>query len=118
MKKLLSILSLFTSSGTLLCCALPFFLVSVGAGAVAAGLASNVPGLIWLSMHKVKVFLVAGAMLAINVGLQKYQKQTACAVDNQEACEQAKDYSTIILRVSIVIYLIGGFFAFVLPRWI
>ena len=36
-------LSLFTSTGTLICCALPALLVSIGAGAVMAGLIEAVP---------------------------------------------------------------------------
>jgi hypothetical protein len=35
-------LSLFASTSTLLCCALPALLITVGAGAVMAGLTSNI----------------------------------------------------------------------------
>ena len=49
-------LSLFASTSTLLCCALPALLVTIGAGAVMAGLATNVPGYIWLTERKVPLF--------------------------------------------------------------
>lgn len=62
----LNYLTLFSSTGTLLCCALPALLVSLGLGAVIAGLANNIPGLIWISEHKINVFIFAGTMLALN----------------------------------------------------
>ena len=45
-------LSLFTSTGTLICCALPALLVSIGAGAVMAGLIEAVPQITWLGKNK------------------------------------------------------------------
>jgi len=55
--RLVDFLTLFTSASTLICCALPALLVAIGAGSVMAGLVSNVPQLIWLSKHKVKISL-------------------------------------------------------------
>jgi hypothetical protein len=49
---LLSFLSLFTSFGTLLCCALPSLLVLLGLGATVASLLSAAPWLVSLSHHK------------------------------------------------------------------
>ena len=43
----LPLISLFSSFGTLICCALPALLVSLGAGAVLAGLITNFPQLIF-----------------------------------------------------------------------
>ena len=62
------VLALFASVSTLLCCALPALLITVGAGAVMAGLAANVPGLVWLTAHKGLLFIGAGVLLlaAIN----------------------------------------------------
>ena len=56
--------ALFASLSTLLCCALPALLVTLGAGAVMAGLAANVPGLVWLTANKVPLFIGAGVLLA------------------------------------------------------
>ena len=47
-----SAVSLFASSSTLVCCALPALLVAVGAGAALSSLVSAVPQLVWLSEHK------------------------------------------------------------------
>ena len=51
---LLDYFMFFGSMSTLICCVLPSLLVSLGLGAVMAGLASNVPGLVWISEHKSK----------------------------------------------------------------
>src|SRR5437660_9589111 len=63
---LLSYLSLFTSFGTLLCCALPSLLVLFGLGATVASFLSAVPWLVSLSHHKNWVFGVSGVLIASN----------------------------------------------------
>ena len=45
-------LTLFVTSGTLLCCALPILLVTLGFGAVVASLNYNIPGLLFLAEHQ------------------------------------------------------------------
>ena len=62
----LSYLSLFTSVGTLLCCALPSLLVLFGLGATVASVLSQAPWLVALSHHKNWVFLIAGVLIACN----------------------------------------------------
>ena len=59
-------LALFGSTSTLLCCALPAVLISLGAGAVMAGLTTAIPGLMWLSAQKNVLFIAAGALLAVS----------------------------------------------------
>jgi hypothetical protein len=56
-------ITLLTSTGTLICCALPALLVAIGAGAALAFAASAVPQLVWISEHKELVFGLASAML-------------------------------------------------------
>src|ERR1700682_446609 len=63
---LLSYLSLFTSFGTLLCCALPSLLVLLGLGATVASFLSAVPWLVTLSHHKNWVFAISGLLIAGN----------------------------------------------------
>ena len=58
-------LTIFSSVGTLVCCALPALLVSIGAGAVMASLVSAVPQLVWISEHKIPLFVFAGLLLLI-----------------------------------------------------
>lgn len=45
------------------CCALPTLLVAVGLGGAVAGLVSVVPGVTFLSAHKLLVFAFVGALL-------------------------------------------------------
>jgi mercuric ion transport protein len=52
--------------GTLVCCALPIALVSLGAGSVVVSLVSAAPWLAALTRNKEWVFLFAGLMLAAN----------------------------------------------------
>jgi mercuric ion transport protein len=56
----LSYLSLFTSLGTLLCCALPSLFVLFGFGATVASVLSQTPWLVAMSHHKQWVFIAAG----------------------------------------------------------
>src|SRR5258706_15552597 len=62
----LSYLSLFTSLGTLLCCALPSLLVLFGLGATVASVLSEAPWLVSMSHHKHWVFIAAGALITSN----------------------------------------------------
>lgn len=58
--------ALLGSLGTLLCCAVPAALVSVGAEAAMVSLVTNVPQLVWLSEHKAPLFIVTAIMLVVS----------------------------------------------------
>jgi hypothetical protein len=115
--KTASFLSLFTSSGTLICCALPATLVGLGAGAAMSSLVSNVPQLVWFSEHKLGVFLFAGIMLILSGAMQWHAHTLPCPADSRLAatCVQTRKTSVRAYIVSVVIFLIGGFFAFIAP---
>jgi mannose/fructose/N-acetylgalactosamine-specific phosphotransferase system component IIC len=112
----LSWLSVFTSSSTLVCCALPALMVALGAGAALSGLVAAVPQLVWLSEHKGPLFAVAGGMLVAAGALQWRIRRAGaeCPPDPAlaAACATTKDYSILIYGISVVIYAIGAFFAF------
>jgi mercuric ion transport protein len=118
----LSYLSLFTSLGTLLCCALPSLLVLFGLGATVASFLSAVPWLVTLSRHKNWVFAISGALIAGNFAYvywlaPKLRAHTlACSPDDPRACDTASRLSRITLWISFAIYLIGFASAFVLGR--
>ena len=57
--------SLFASSSTLICCALPAIFVALGAGASFASLVSTFPFLIVLSQYKIYISFTALTRLAI-----------------------------------------------------
>ena len=73
----LSFLSLFTSLGTLLCCALPSLFVLFGLGATVATVLSDVPWLVTLSQHKHWVFIVAGVADCRRFRLRLCRRSTA-----------------------------------------
>ena len=111
-------LTLFTSMSTLLCCALPALLVSIGAGAVMIGLVSAVPQLIWLSEHKMQLFIFAGIMLSLS-GILRYRNRNApCPADptKAKACARLRRISSVIFYVSVLCYASGFFFAFIAHR--
>lgn len=107
-------LSLFTSTGTLICCALPALLVSIGAGAVMAGLIETVPQITWLGKNKNWVFLFAALMIALSGALQWRARTLPCPADPAaaKACTKTRRISWIIWWVSVSAFLIGGFFAY------
>lgn len=115
-----SMLSIFTSSGTLVCCALPALLVALGAGAVLSGLVSAVPQLVWLSANKGWVFGVAAAMLAVAGALQWRARLAPCPADPAlaSACLRARRMAATIYAGSIAIFVIGVLFAFIVPAFL
>lgn len=117
MKRFVPYLSLFASFGTLICCALPALFVSLGLGATVAATVSTFPQLIWLSENKGIVFGIAGVLIAIGFLFMMNARNTACPIDPElgRACATGRSFSKIVLIFSAIVYLIGGFFAFVAP---
>lgn len=114
-KSIVPTLALFGSVSTLICCALPALLVSFGAGAAVIGLVSAFPQLVWLSQHKVGLFVFAGVMLAV-FGISRYASRNApCPVDPEErkACLRLRKFSFGVFCFSAAAYLTGFFFGFV-----
>lgn len=114
----LEVLTILSSFSTLLCCALPALLVSLGAGAVLVSVVAVAPQLIWISEHKIPLFAFAGLMLALS-GVSAYRNRDApCPADPTQArsCMRLRGWSAGILCLSAAVYLIGFFFAFVISR--
>lgn len=115
-QKFISWFGLFSSFGTLLCCALPSTLVLLGFGATMASFLGNFPQLIWLSENKEIVFGLSFLMLGLSYVGQKYAQTQACPIDKKEDCESTKSWSKPIFWASFSINVIGAFYAFVLPK--
>lgn len=107
-------LSLFTSTGTLICCALPALLVTLGMGASLAGFISTVPWITAISAYKEWVFAGAGIILVLAALMQWRARHAPCPIDPKQAkaCIFMRKISLAILAFSICVYLIGFFFAF------
>lgn len=114
----LSFLSFFTSFGTLFCCALPTLFVLLGAGAVFAGLSTIFPQLDWIAEHKNFIFIFAGSMISINLILRFKNRNTACPTDPKlaKSCGKMRRISNVIFYVSVTFFLIGFFFAYLMPH--
>lgn len=114
MQRLISFLTLFGSFSTLICCAIPALLVSIGLGTTVVATVSAFPQLVWLSEHKATLYLFAGALLVGSFLVNKRAKRLSCPTDPQlaNACAAGKNYSGIISWISWGLYIIGGIFAF------
>lgn len=115
---LMPTLSLFTSVSTLLCCALPALLVTLGAGAALAGLVSAAPWLVALSKYKVWTFGVSGVMILL-AGVMRWQaRSAACPIDPAQAraCTRLRRLSSWMYWGSAAVWSTGFFFAFIAPK--
>jgi len=106
-------LSLFASTGTLVCCALPIALVTLGFGATVAALTSSFPILITLSTYKIWVFTLSAFMLASS-GWFIYRPGRVCPAEPMlsDLCNKSQVWNRRIFWGSVVIWAIGFFAAF------
>ena len=113
-------LALFTSFGTLVCCALPSILVLVGLGATVASVLSAMPWLVTLSHHKNWVFVISGVLISGNlvyvyaVAPRLQVRGGTCPAESPEACQTASTMSRALLWIAGGIYCIGVFTAYML----
>lgn len=107
--------TLFTTTGTLVCCALPIILVTLGLGTTAVAMTSALPFLITLSKYKIWVFAFSGLMLALS-GWLMYRPGRSCPTDEQlgRACQSAQRWNRRIYWASVTIWGIGFFAAYLL----
>jgi len=112
----LQYVSLFTSLGTLLCCALPSLLVLLGLGATVASALSAAPWLVTLSRHKNWTFAIAGTLIAANfiyVRAVAPRLRAGCELGD-DSCVRAARLNRILLWISAGIFTIGFFVAYLL----
>ncbi len=106
-------LTLFATTGTLVCCALPIALVTLGLGATVTALTSSFPLLITLSEHKGWVFGFSGLMLGVS-GWALYRSGRSCPADLQlgELCRKSQIWNRRIYWSSVTLWGIGFFAAY------
>ncbi len=112
--------SLFASSSTLICCALPALFVLIGAGAGFASLLSVFPFLIVLSQYKLAITMGALTMIII-AGYVNYQTYyMPCPIDPEigRVCMETRRKSRILYYVSVGIFGFATIFTYVIPRFI
>ena len=112
--------SLFASSSTLICCALPALFVAVGAGASFASLVGSFPFLIVLSQYKLHITLFALVMLMI-AGYANYKTYyMPCPAEPElgRLCMQTRKKSRILYYYSAGIFLFASIFTYVVPNFL
>ena len=110
--------TLLTSLSTLICCALPALLVTLGMGASLASFISIFPWIIVLSQYKLQIFFVAGVFLLISCFLFWKAKDAPCPSDPIQAkiCSKLRIFNLVILSTSLLTYFVGFFFTFLATR--
>ncbi len=112
-----SLLSLFASSSTLICCAIPALLVSLGAGAALASLVAVFPQIVWISEQKEIIFSISAFLMIVTGVIQWRNQKAPCPVDPElrHACLKTRKLSLRIYLFSLALMLIGAWFAFIQP---
>jgi len=107
--------TLFTASSTLLCCAIPILLVSLGLGTVVASMNFNIPGLFWLAQNKFISLAISGLLLTF-LAWMIWRPNQSCPNDIELAnyCESSKEWNKRIFLLSVIIWVIGVFFSYIL----
>lgn len=94
--------------GTLVCCAIPITLVSLGAGSVVASLVSSAPWIVTLSRYKEWVFAISGLLLVANYWA--LFRSTGAACEPEGVCHPSHRLGRWMRRVfwsSTVLYGVG-----------
>jgi hypothetical protein len=110
-------LALFAGTSTLVCCAIPALLVTLGAGAALASLVSVFPQIVWLSENSGWVFGGGALMLALGGAAQWQQRHAPCPLDPalRQACRAQRRRSARVYGISVLLFGLGAWFAFVQP---
>mgnify|MGYP007079517722 CR=1 FL=1 len=114
-ESILPFLGLFTSLSTILCCALPIILVTLGMGAVFAGLTANFPVMIWLAERAVYLFAFTGALLTLS-GYFIFIRPQTCPIDKKLAkiCTKTKKFNKVVWLTSVITLSTSFFFKYIL----
>ena len=110
--------SLFASSSTLICCALPSLFVVLGAGASFASLLTVFPFLIVLSQYKLAISFTAFTTIAL-AGFAHYKTaHLPCPADPElgRACLQSRRRARLVYYVSVIIFAFATIFTYLVPR--
>lgn len=99
---------LFSTSSTLLCCALPMLLVALGFGAVSASLFASLPLLVTLTNHKAWLFFGSAIVLVVASWILRRERRS-CPSDPELAarCAQAHRWNVRVLIASAVTWCVG-----------
>jgi mercuric ion transport protein len=111
----LSWITLLASTGTLLCCALPILMVSLGFGAVVATLTSSLPVLVTLAEYEPWMFSVSALLLGSTAWVLWVRPQQ-CPSDPAlaERCAKAAVWNRRVFWMASVVWVVGFTAAYLL----
>jgi hypothetical protein len=114
-KSYLKWLTLLVTSGTLLCCALPILLISLGFGAAVASLNYNIPELMFLAEHRLWTLSISASLLIV-LAWVIWRPNQSCPSGHhlKKQCKIAKKWNKRIFWLSVAIWSIGFFFSVLL----
>lgn len=114
-QRALSWVTLLTATGTLLCCALPILLVTLGFGAVVGTLTRSLPVLVTLSEYETWMFTGSALLLGLSAWVLWIRPQQ-CPSDPRLAqlCVQANRWNRLVFWVATAVWVAGFTAAFLL----
>ena len=107
-----NLISLFASSSTLICCALPAVFIVIGAGATFASIISIFPFLVVISKYKVSITLVS-LLILVFAGYINYRTYyLPCPADPElgRICLQTRKRSRSIYYFSVILFTFATVF--------
>ena len=116
----LGLMTLFISSSTLICCALPAIFVAVGAGATLASLINVFPQLIIISQYKVLISFITLIILLFAGVMIKKSEALPCPVDPnlRTICLKTRKNSKILYYLSVIIFASASVFTYLVPLYL
>ena len=110
----LGLMTLFISSSTLICCALPALFVAVGAGATLASLTNVFPQLIIISQYKVLISFITLIILLVAGVIIKKSEAMPCPVDPnlRTICLKTRKNSKTLYYLSVIIFASASVFTY------
>ena len=115
-----NLISLFASSSTLICCALPAVFIVIGAGATFASIISIFPFLVVISKYKVSITLVS-LLILVFAGYINYRTYyLPCPADPElgRICLQTRKRSRSIYYFSVILFTFATIFTYLIPNLI
>lgn len=111
----IALITLLTTSGTLVCCALPVLLVTLGMGAIVSGLVGNMPFLVALTHYQRSLFAGSAVLLGVSAWLM-YRPGRTCPADPvlNRMCERLDAWGRRIFWTSSIIWVLGFFASYLL----
>ena len=116
----IGLMTLFISSSTLICCALPALFVAVGAGATLASLTNVFPQLIIISQYKVLISFITLIILLFAGVMIKKSEALPCPVDPnlRTICLKTRKNSKILYYLSVIIFASASVFTYLIPLYL